>query len=123
MLASFYSPFGRSSLTNNLHAFPLMVLKAVLNTIYSLFCEDNSGKLTCRHRLSSRPIVLADLKSKRDQIDQAIQAIESVRGGASQAAPSAPLPRTPDASLGDGAFHGLSIAEATKKLLASGRRI
>jgi HB1, ASXL, restriction endonuclease HTH domain len=63
-------------------------------------------------------IVLADLKAKRDQIDQAIQAIESVRNGSAVSAPGTPTPRTPDVSLGDGAFHGLSIAEATKKLLA-----
>lgn len=62
-------------------------------------------------------IVLADLKAKRDQIDQAIQAIESVRNGSAASAPGTPPPRTLDVSLGDGAFHGLSIAEATKKLL------
>jgi DNA-directed RNA polymerase delta subunit len=62
-------------------------------------------------------IVLADLKAKRDQIDQAIQAIESVRSGGAASAPGATPPRTPEVSLGDGAFHGLSIAEATKKLL------
>jgi hypothetical protein len=62
-------------------------------------------------------IVLADLKARRDQLDQAIQAIESVRlGGA--AATSVPTSAAPtDNQLGEGAFHGMSISEATKKLL------
>jgi hypothetical protein len=62
-------------------------------------------------------VVLADLRAKRDQIDQAIQAIESVRGNAgavrvnSQLSEAAPTPN--DA----GAFLGMSIADAAKKLL------
>jgi HB1, ASXL, restriction endonuclease HTH domain len=63
-------------------------------------------------------IVLADLKAQRDRIDQAIQAIESVRVGGAQGGPAPAQVRTQEASLGDGAFHGLSIAEATKKLLS-----
>lgn len=62
-------------------------------------------------------IVLADLKAQRDRIDQAIQAIESVRTGTAQGATNPQTIRPQAASLGDGAFHGLSIAEATKKLL------
>jgi hypothetical protein len=62
-------------------------------------------------------VVLADLKAQRDRIDQAIQAIESVRGGTGHTASPAASPRAPDAPMGDGAFHGLSISEATKKLL------
>lgn len=62
-------------------------------------------------------IVLADLKAQRDRIDQAIQAIESVRAGAGSAGAAPVHARTPDGTLGDGAFHGLSISEATKKLL------
>lgn len=63
-------------------------------------------------------VVLADLRAQRDRIDQAIQAIESVRTGTSSGPTGAAAPRQQTASLGDGAFHGLSIAEATKKLLA-----
>ena len=62
-------------------------------------------------------IVLADLKAQRDRIDQAIQAIESVRSGVGQGAAQPAQQRPQEAGLGDGAFHGLSIAEATKKLL------
>lgn len=62
-------------------------------------------------------IVLADLKAQRDRIDQAIQAIESVRAGGSSAGVQAAQPRPQDTALGDGAFHGMSISEATKKLL------
>jgi hypothetical protein len=61
-------------------------------------------------------VVLADLKAKRDQIDQAIQAIESVRSGI-------PLTRTnpmaPESAPNDaGAYLGMSISDATKKLLS-----
>lgn len=62
-------------------------------------------------------IVLADLKAQRDRIDQAIQAIESVRAGGSQTAAPAGPQRPQEAVIGDGAFHGMSISEATKKLL------
>jgi hypothetical protein len=64
-------------------------------------------------------IVLADLRAKRDQIDQAIQAIESVRGSS----PGAPRAQSPSegspAANNAGAFLGMSIADAAKKLLAS----
>lgn len=62
-------------------------------------------------------IVLADLRAQRDRIDQAIQAIESVRSGVGQTAAPAAQSRAQETSIGDGAFHGLSISEATKKLL------
>jgi hypothetical protein len=62
-------------------------------------------------------IVLADLKAQRDRIDQAIQAIESVRAGGSQASAAVGPQRPQETVLGDGAFHGMSISEATKKLL------
>jgi hypothetical protein len=69
--------------------------------------------------------VLADLYAKRDQIDQAIAAIESLRSGA----PAGPRSAAPAGSNGQsnqgvdrpGALLGLSIAEATKKLLAAKR--
>jgi hypothetical protein len=70
-------------------------------------------------RIDPYAIVLADLRAKRDQIDQAIQAIESVRGAGSPV--QAPLPSNvpPEGSAHDaGVFLGLSIAEATKKLLS-----
>lgn len=62
-------------------------------------------------------IVLADLRAQRDRIDQAIQAIESVRSGSSstQPPPSSSNGSTP--AQEDGAFLGMSISEATKKLL------
>lgn len=66
--------------------------------------------------------VLADLRAKQAQIEQAIAAIESLRGSAGVSAPVAPAgtaSNTP--SEGSGAFLGMSIVDATKKLLA-GRR-
>ncbi|MDD4617150.1 MAG: winged helix-turn-helix domain-containing protein [Alphaproteobacteria bacterium] len=64
--------------------------------------------------------VLADLLSKKDQIDKAIQAIELVRGSSYVSASSAGT----QTSYADapGAFLGMSIAEATKKLLLSTRK-
>lgn len=67
--------------------------------------------------------VLADLKAKRDQIDSAIAAIEAIRAGS--AAPS--LPGTPPGVVniaidGPGAFLGMSITDAAKKLLAAKRQ-
>lgn len=66
--------------------------------------------------------VLADLRAKRDQIDKAIAAIESLRsgapipgGGATPAAVTAPAD-------GPGAYLGMTIPEAAKKLLASRRQ-
>lgn len=64
--------------------------------------------------------VLADLRAKRNQIDQAIQLLEALRAGVSipRVAPSAPPTQTV-AAEGPGAFLGMSIPEAVKKLLAS----
>ena len=69
-------------------------------------------------------VVLADLRAKRDQIDQAIQALESLRGNA---APTTSKPATvrhtpADDADGPGAFLGMTIVDAAKKLLASRRR-
>ena len=65
-------------------------------------------------------IVLADLRAKRDQIDQAIQAIESVRGGAPPTrANGAAVASDTAPSNGAGAFLGMSIADAAKKLLSN----
>jgi hypothetical protein len=63
-------------------------------------------------------VVLADLRAKRDQIDQAIQAIENVRSGVASVkgnSPAAPENAPNDA----GAFLGMSIADAAKKLLST----
>lgn len=63
--------------------------------------------------------VLTDLKAQRDKIDQAIAAIESVRsGGGNQSG-------GPAQNIGvdaPGAFLGMTIPEAAKKLLAARRR-
>lgn len=71
-------------------------------------------------------IVLADLRAKRAQIDAAIAAIEATRsgvavaGGASSGGPSGGMPEAP--AEGPGAFLGMSISEAAKKLLATRRQ-
>lgn len=61
-------------------------------------------------------IVLADLRAKRDQIDQAIQAIESVRGSA---APTKPNGAAVASDAAAGAFLGMTIADAAKRLLSN----
>lgn len=69
-------------------------------------------------------LVLADLRAKRDQIDTAIAAIEGLQGGAATLKPvvhpTAPVDAAPAAPAG--AFLGMSIPDATKKLLARERR-
>ena len=76
--------------------------------------------------ISSDPYdtVLADLKAKRDQIDALIAGIEALRGGAlMQAMVSASVTTSPETSAdGPGAFLGMTIQEAAKKLLASRRQ-
>jgi DNA-directed RNA polymerase delta subunit len=64
--------------------------------------------------------VLADLRAKRDQIDQAIQAIEALRGGAPVAGTKAALGSNP--TEGPGAFLGMTIPDAARKLLGSRRQ-
>lgn len=71
-------------------------------------------------------VVLADLRAKKAQIEQAISAIEILRGGAA-AAPVSGQPGSQTAGQnGDidspGAFLGMSIADAAKKLLAAKRQ-
>jgi hypothetical protein len=70
--------------------------------------------------------VLADLRAKRDQIDAAIVAIESVRSGAVTAPGVTAATGMLDSVVqngvdGPGALLGMSIADATKKLLAAKR--
>lgn len=66
-------------------------------------------------------VVLADLRAQRDRIDAAIAAIESLRGVAGADA----RPKTEKAAptqMGAGAFLGMSIPDAAKKLLVHERR-
>ena len=68
-------------------------------------------------------VVLADLRAKRDQIDQAIQAIESVRGNAPMTKPNSGVQGVSDGPPNEaGAYLGMSIAAAARKLLASQKR-
>lgn len=71
-------------------------------------------------------VVLADLRAKKAQIEQAISAIESVRGGSLGTAPSVDAMPPAEGSANDvdspGAFLGMSISDAAKKLLAAKRR-
>lgn len=67
--------------------------------------------------------VLADLRAKRDQIDQAIAVITNIRGGGAAVplGPVAPnVAPTNDQGIVEtaGMFLGMSIVDATKKLLA-----
>lgn len=82
-----------------------------------------------RQQMSDQPqgidpydAVLADLKAKRDQIDHAILVLEGLRGGVSL--PGLVQPQTgPDADVdGPGAFLGMTIPDAAKKLLNARKR-
>lgn len=76
--------------------------------------------------------VLADLRAKRDEIDKTIKFLEGMSGvkiaagaGHSAAVASAHAiggTQGDDASLDEGAFHGMSIVDATKKLLSIRKR-
>jgi hypothetical protein len=71
--------------------------------------------------------VLRDLQTKRDEIDKAIKMIESVRRlslGSTPAAAISPLKgvEAPGGEIEPSAFFGLTIYEATKKLLRIKRR-
>jgi hypothetical protein len=69
--------------------------------------------------------VLADLRAKRDQIDQTIKLLEAMRGGsvatATMPASSAALAPEERAESA-GAFLGMTIPDAAKKLLALRKR-
>lgn len=67
-------------------------------------------------------IVLADLRAKRLQIDQAIAAIEAIRGVGAPSATNAPAAPGQEDSESPDDFLGMSISEATKKLLKSRRK-
>ncbi|MER8435659.1 winged helix-turn-helix domain-containing protein [Mesorhizobium sp. M1312] len=71
-------------------------------------------------------VVLNDLRAKKAQIEQAISAIEAIRGGTpngsySTAAAAAPAGQNSDIDS-PGAFLGMSIVDAAKKLLAAKRQ-
>ncbi|KAA3448866.1 hypothetical protein C7I87_19540 [Mesorhizobium sp. SARCC-RB16n] len=71
-------------------------------------------------------VVLNDLRAKKAQIEQAISAIEAIRGGMpsgsySMAASVAPTGQNSDIDS-PGAFLGMSIVDAAKKLLAAKRQ-
>ena len=62
--------------------------------------------------------VLTDLRAKRDQLDQTIKLLEAQRSGGAR--PTAGEQSNQNASFeGPGAFLGMSIADAAKKLLMS----
>jgi hypothetical protein len=75
-------------------------------------------------------LVLADLRAKRVQIDAAISGVEAMLGLKSSAPPAdaADTTETPEthasggSTLGPGAFLGMSIVDAAKKLLAHRRQ-
>lgn len=69
--------------------------------------------------------VLADLKAKRDQIDAAIQAIEGLRatGGVTvSASATVTQPGQNSPPDGPGAYLGMTIPDAAKKVLATRRQ-
>lgn len=69
--------------------------------------------------------VIADLRAKRDAIDNLIAGLEAARaGGTAPASPLAPVTnQNGGGSIEEpGAFLGLSIPDATKKLLAAKKR-
>lgn len=67
--------------------------------------------------------VLADMKAKRDQLDQAIKVIEALRSGGSAPAQAAPQEEPAYAAVNaPGAFLGMTIPEAAKKLLAARKK-
>lgn len=75
-------------------------------------------------RVDPYEAVLADLKAKRDQIDQAIGAIEALRSGGpivgsgNRASPVSQNVAAEEA----GDYLGMTIADATRKLLATRRK-
>jgi|SRR5665213_239168 len=68
-------------------------------------------------------LVLADLEAKRAQIEAAIAAVKAIKsGGAMPGAVNLGTNLTDQPSEGPGAFLGMTIPEAAKKLLASRRQ-
>lgn len=80
---------------------------------------------------SAYDAVIADLRSKRDDIDQLIQRLELFRNWAPPPSLVGLTPEPtflgsigspPPKAIADGTFHGMSIETATKKLLQIRRR-
>lgn len=71
--------------------------------------------------------VLADLRAQKERIDTTIALLESLRtGGASapvaRSSAAQPQPKETGKDMGPGAFLGMNIPDATKKLLEMNRR-
>jgi len=60
--------------------------------------------------------VLTDLRAKRDQLDQTIKLLEAQKGGGATSSGSSANQVTPE---GPGAYLGMTIADAAKRLLMS----
>lgn len=67
-------------------------------------------------------IALAELRAQRDKIDAAITAMEALAGTGAGAAPSGQAGGPAAPAEGPGAYLGMSIPEAAKKLLAARRQ-
>lgn len=71
-------------------------------------------------------VVLADLRAQRDRIDSAIAALTALRGGGGATIkPSGAVPEVSQSGSGDigpGALLGMSIADATIKVLTARKR-
>lgn len=73
--------------------------------------------------LDAYDVVLADLRAQRERIDVAIRALEQLRGVSPQpAAVGGDSSPTPFTENDPGAFLGMTVVEATKKLLLSRRK-
>jgi HB1/ASXL restriction endonuclease-like protein with HTH domain len=82
--------------------------------------------------MSDQPVnpydgMIAHLRAQRDQIDQAIIILESLRDGIAVSAVvgsanTIVTAHTREGEIAAGTFHGMSIEEATKKLLQSRKR-
>lgn len=68
--------------------------------------------------------VLADLKAQRERIDQAISVLTALRSGAAVTMVAAPEAAAASSAIEEtaGMYLGMSIPDATKKLLASRKR-
>lgn len=71
---------------------------------------------------SSYDAVLADLRAKRDEINSAIDLLTRLRGGSEGPRATASEGSDDAPELGDGAYLGMSIADAVLKLLTARKR-
>jgi hypothetical protein len=72
--------------------------------------------------LDPTQLYLTHLRARRDQLDQLIKMVESGGDGAALPAASATPPVHNSASEGPGAFLGMTVADATVKLLGIRRK-